>query len=186
MMFLCSYFFFSFLVFNSYALFSFTFFVHFYSLIFCFLFFNSFFSVFPFRSIIWREVPTRARAGPDSQTQAFLSRGRGEQRDGTSGYIEIDDVRHALDNNGDAKANAPAFEDDGWFGPLLVRVHCAFLHLRDRASFFSFLILERLQNFRGAPTHSSGDLSIARVSHRGLNTVVWSTRCVCRMFRKFP
>lgn len=59
------------------------------------------------RSIIWREVPMYTREGEASHTHAFITRGRSRK-----GEVAVDDVRLVLDDGA-------AFEDDGWFGPLL-------------------------------------------------------------------
>lgn len=50
------------------------------------------------------------REGEASHTHAFITRGRSRK-----GEVAVDDVRLVLDDGA-------AFEDDGWFGPLLVRV----------------------------------------------------------------
>lgn len=70
-----------------------------------------------------------SRGGSKSHAQAFIYGGRDRP-----GEVEVDDVRQELDKDvgsaeaeGHAEAAAAggmsvAFEDDGWFTPLLVRV----------------------------------------------------------------
>lgn len=63
-----------------------------------------------------------SRGGSKSAAQAFISSGRDRP-----GEVDVDDVRAELDKDGDADGNGGvgvgrvAFEDDGWFTPLLVR-----------------------------------------------------------------
>lgn len=81
-------------------------------------FFSFFFFCCVTRSIIWREVPRNSREGYDSRTQEFIERGRDRPLD----VLEVDDVRQELEKApGDGSTGRVTFEDDGWFGPLLVR-----------------------------------------------------------------
>lgn len=64
-------------------------------------------------------MPALSRADSSSPTQAFITGARSRKWD-----IEVDDVRQQLNNaplQGGSTAGPEAFEDDGWFGPLLVR-----------------------------------------------------------------
>lgn len=57
------------------------------------------------------------RAGSPSPAQTFITAGRDRP-----GEVEVDDVRQELDKDGGGgQGGRVAFEDDGWFNPLMVR-----------------------------------------------------------------
>lgn len=76
-------------------------------------------------------MPSLSRDGDKPRTQKFIKKGRKRP-----GEVEVDDVRQELDKDvgsggggggsgTGAAGGSVAFEDDGWFTPLLVRAVCA-------------------------------------------------------------